>query len=71
MGVHLLRTGLETLARAEAHFRAFDGPGSHYDLCLFTHHDHSMDFGRKIARQNAVSKMWPLLGYELKCRLAQ
>ncbi len=29
------------------------------------------NLGRKIARQNAVSKMWPLLGYELKCRLAQ
>ena len=27
------------------------------------------ELGRKIARQNAVSKMWPLLGYELKCRL--
>ena len=28
------------------------------------------EIGRKIARQNAVSKMWPLMGYELKCRLA-
>lgn len=27
------------------------------------------ELGRKIARQNAVSKMWPLLGYELKGRL--
>ena len=26
--------------------------------------------GRKIARQNAVNKIWPLMGYELKCRLA-
>lgn len=26
--------------------------------------------GRKIARQNAVQKIWPLMGYELKCRLA-
>lgn len=25
--------------------------------------------GRKIARANAVSKIWPLLGYELKQRL--
>lgn len=25
--------------------------------------------GRKIARQNAVQKMWPLMGYELKERL--
>ncbi len=24
---------------------------------------------RKIARQNAVGKIWPLMGYELKCRL--
>jgi hypothetical protein len=27
------------------------------------------DIGRKIARQNAVNKMWPLMGYELKQRL--
>lgn len=26
--------------------------------------------GREIARQNAVDKIWPLMGYELKCRLA-
>jgi hypothetical protein len=25
--------------------------------------------GRKIARQNAVSKIWPLMGYELKGKL--
>lgn len=29
------------------------------------------DLGRKIARQNAVAKIWPLMGYELKCRLAR
>lgn len=28
------------------------------------------EIGQKIARQNAVSKIWPLMGYELKCRLA-
>ena len=28
------------------------------------------DLGRKIARQNAVSKVWPLMGYALKERLA-
>lgn len=27
------------------------------------------ELGRKIARQNAVSKMWPLMGYALKERL--
>lgn len=27
------------------------------------------DIGRKIARQNAVSKVWPLMGYELRSRL--
>ena len=27
------------------------------------------DIGRKIARANAVSKVWPLMGYELKTRL--
>lgn len=28
------------------------------------------EIGRKIARQNAEQKIWPLMGYELKCRLA-
>lgn len=27
--------------------------------------------GRDIARQNAVSKIWPLMGYELRTKLAQ
>lgn len=27
------------------------------------------EIGRKIARQNAVAKVWPLMGYELKQRL--
>jgi hypothetical protein len=27
------------------------------------------EIGRKIARQNAVAKMWPLMGYELRSRL--
>ena len=29
------------------------------------------DLGRKIARANAVNKVWPLMGYELKERLWQ
>ena len=28
------------------------------------------ELGRKIARQNAISKMWPLMGYALKEKLA-
>ena len=27
------------------------------------------EIGRKIARQNAINKVWPLMGYELKTRL--
>ena len=27
--------------------------------------------GRKIARQNAVAKIWPLMGYELRSKLAK
>lgn len=27
------------------------------------------ELGRKIARENAINKLWPLLGYELKQRL--
>jgi hypothetical protein len=29
------------------------------------------EIGRKIARQNAVQKIWPLMGYALKCELAE
>ena len=29
------------------------------------------EIGRKIARQNAIQKLWPLMGYELKERLFQ
>ena len=28
------------------------------------------ELGRKIARQNAVQKIWPLMGYELRSNLA-
>ena len=28
------------------------------------------EIGRKIARQNAVQKIWPLIGYELRSKLA-
>lgn len=28
------------------------------------------EIGRKIARRNAVNKIWPLMGYELKSKLA-
>lgn len=29
------------------------------------------EIGRKIARQNAVQKIWPLMGYELRSKLTQ
>ena len=29
------------------------------------------EIGRKIARQNAIAKVWPLMGYELKSKLSQ
>ena len=29
------------------------------------------EIGRKIARENAVNKIWPLMGYELKSELAR
>ena len=28
------------------------------------------DTGRKVSRRNAVAKIWPLMGYELKSKLA-
>lgn len=29
------------------------------------------EIGRKIARENAVAKVWPLMGYELRSKLAE
>ena len=29
------------------------------------------EIGKKIARQNAVQKIWPLMGYELRSKLAE
>ena len=29
------------------------------------------ELGKKIARQSAINKLWPLMGYELKQRLSQ
>jgi len=29
------------------------------------------EIGRKIARENAVNKVWPLMGYELKTKLSK
>ncbi len=29
------------------------------------------ELGRKIARQNAFAKVWPLMGYELRSKLAE
>lgn len=28
------------------------------------------EIGRKVARQNAIDKIWPLMGYELRTKLA-
>ena len=28
------------------------------------------EIGRKVARQNAINKIWPLMGYELRTKLA-
>ena len=66
MASHLLQTGLETLMQAEVHFRAFDGPGSHYDLCLFTHSDYSMEYDRKIRRLKAAAWRYLVDRIELK-----
>ena len=29
------------------------------------------EVGRKIARENAVNKVWPLMGYELRTKLSE
>ena len=66
LATHLLLTGLNTLKQAEAHFRAFDGPGSHYELCLFTHSEYSMEFDRKISRLKAAAWRYLVDRIELK-----
>lgn len=35
-----------------------------------SHENFDAEIGRKIARQNAVQKIWPLMGYELRSKLA-
>lgn len=32
--------------------------------------NYNPSIGRKIARENAINKIWPLMGYELKSKLA-
>lgn len=32
--------------------------------------NYDADIGRKVARQNAINKVWPLLGYELRTKLS-
>ncbi len=34
-----------------------------------TPEDFDAEIGRKIARQNAINKVWPLMGYELRSKL--
>ena len=55
LATHLLKTGLDALKEAEEHFRAFDGPCSHYDLCLFKHDEHTLEFDRKIKRLKSAA----------------
>lgn len=33
--------------------------------------NYDVNIGRKVARANAVAKIWPLMGYELRTKLAQ
>ena len=33
--------------------------------------NYNAEIGRRIARENAVSKVWPLMGYELRGKLAE
>jgi hypothetical protein len=36
-----------------------------------SHENFDAEIGRKIARANAVQKIWPLMGYELRSKLAE
>lgn len=36
-----------------------------------SHENFNADIGRRIARENAVAKVWPLMGYQLKEQLYQ
>jgi hypothetical protein len=44
---------------------SFEGAKAPLDLLTF-----DAEIGRKVARANAVQKIWPLMGYELRGRLA-
>ena len=41
------------------------------ESACFSPENFDAEFGRKIARQNAVAKIWPLMGYELRSKLAK
>ena len=66
LATHLLKSGLDSLKEAEEHFRAFDGPCSHYDLCLFKHDEHTMEFDRKIKRLKSAAWRYLIDRMELK-----
>ncbi len=66
LGLHELKTGLETLRRAEAHFKAFDTCGSSWDLHLFRHDDSDMDFDKKQKRLKAAAWRYLVDRVELK-----
>ena len=39
------------------------------DSACVSRENFDAEIGRKVARENAISKMWPLLGYALKDKL--
>ena len=46
-------------------------PTQQLESACASHENFNAEIGRKIARQNAVQKIWPLMGYELRSKLTQ
>ena len=66
LAMHELRTGLDSLGRAEEHLKAFDTCGSSWDLHLFRHDDTTMDFEKKRKRLKAAAWRYLVDRIELK-----
>jgi len=63
-GLHKLKQGLEILKEAEDHFKCFDNSG--YNVKLFRHDDHSMDFDTKRTRLKGAAWRYLVDRIELK-----
>lgn len=66
LAMHELKTGLDHIASASQHLKAFDTSGSGWDLYPFRHDDTSIDFEKKRTRMKAAAWRYMVDRIELK-----